>query len=107
MQKHKYWRRSSVEVAVKQQDEDVAASQWRTTVYYYILLLLLYMCPHAPYWVLQVTVKQEDQDVDVSEKGPDFRLYAVAPSTVITPRPLCPPLPFFSVQSRPLSAAVF
>jgi hypothetical protein len=58
------------------------------------------MCPHAPYWVLQVTVKQEEEDVDASEKGPDFRLYAVAPSTVITPCPLffCSPL---------FSAAVF
>ena len=37
------------------------------------------MCPHAPYWVLQVTVKQEEEDVDASEKGPDLRLYAVAP----------------------------
>jgi len=37
------------------------------------------MCSHTPYWVLQVTVKQEEEDVDASEKGPDFRLYAVAP----------------------------
>ena len=37
------------------------------------------MCPHAPYWVLQVTVKQEEEDVDAAEKGPDLRLYAVAP----------------------------
>ncbi len=37
------------------------------------------MCPHAPYWVLQVTVKQEEEAVDASEKGPNLRLYAVAP----------------------------
>ena len=37
------------------------------------------MCPHTPYWVLQVTVKQEEEDVDASEQGHDFRHYAVAP----------------------------
>ncbi len=30
-------------------------------------------------WLLQVTVKQQDEHVDASKKGPDFRLYAVAP----------------------------